>query len=90
MERRHVEAFSRSRRQFAFCIRIYDRWRVGCRPSDGAGDYLDLLLISGATVLPGERRYLARHRPRLIKSIEESQKEIEDRLEQFRKHRGEA
>jgi hypothetical protein len=35
-------------------------------------------------LLPTERKLTTQ-----IKSIEESQKEIEDRLEQFRRHRGE-
>jgi len=43
-------------------------------------------LVSGLIfLLPTERRLTTQ-----IKSIEESQKEIEDRLEQFRRHRGEA
>lgn len=43
-------------------------------------------LVSGLIFqFPTERRLTTQ-----IKSIEESQKEIEDRLEQFRRHRGEA
>jgi hypothetical protein len=43
-------------------------------------------VVSGLIfLLPTERRLTTQ-----IKSIEESQKEIEDRLEQFRRHRGEA